>query len=254
MTANEYVLSVIRNHELPIDIDYITNTEIIAPIKGIITNWAGNYLCNIKISGSRAKGTAIDLCSDLDLFISLSTNLNVSLGDIYNSLYTEVTNAGISARKQNVSIGISYRGKKIDLVPAKRQGQYGGDHSLYKRKTNTWTKTNIDTHINNVLHSGRRCEIIALKIWRENHGLEFPSILLETFVIDALSKRRTSTIAGNFIYILECVRDNIENSYVLDPANSNNVISNDLSIREKSLLAKQAEESLLKQNWKDIIW
>ncbi len=254
MTADEYVRNVIRKHELPMQIDQATNTHIIAPVRSLISNWAGNYLCDVKISGSRAKGTAIDLSSDLDLFISLSSNLTMSLSDIYNSLYAKVTSAGIKARKQNVSIGISYKGKKIDLVPAKRQGQYGGDHSLYKRKTNTWTKTNIDTHISNVLHSGRRNEIIALKIWRENHTLEFPSIVLETFTIDALSKHSTTTLADNFLYVLECVRDNIENAYVLDPANSNNVISDDLSRYEKSILAQQAEKSILEQNWMDIIW
>lgn len=254
MTADEYVRNVIRKHELPIQIDQATNAYIIAPVRSLISNWAGNYLCDVKISGSRAKGTAIDLSSDLDLFISLSSSLNMPLGEIYNSLYNEVADAGISARKQNVSIRISFKGKKIDLVPAKRQGQYGSDHSLYKRKTNTWTKTNIDTHISKVLHSGRRNEIIALKIWRENHALEFPSIFLEAFTIDALSKRRTYTLADNFLHVLECVRDNIENAHVLDPANSSNVISDDLSRQEKSMLAQQAEKSLSEQNWMDIIW
>ena len=237
MTADEYVRNVIRKHELPIQIDQATNAYIIAPVRSLISNWAGNYLCDVKISGSRAKGTAIDLSSDLDLFISLSSSLNMPLGEIYNSLYNEVADAGISARKQNVSIRISFKGKKIDLVPAKRQGQYGSDHSLYKRKTNTWTKTNIDTHISKVLHSGRR-----------------NAIFLEALTIDALSKRRTYTLADNFLHVLECVRDNIENAHVLDPANSNNVISDDLSRHEKSMLAQQAEKSLSEQNWMDIIW
>lgn len=76
MTADEYVRNVIRKLELPMQIDQATNTHIIAPVRSLISNWAGNNLCDVKIFGSRAKGTAIDLSSDLDLFISLSSNLH----------------------------------------------------------------------------------------------------------------------------------------------------------------------------------
>lgn len=254
MTANDYVLSVIRKHSLPMQIDRATELNVIAPIKSIISRWAGNCLCEIKLSGSRAKGTAIDISTDLDLFISLSSTTTTSLSDIYESLYNKVTGQGLTARKQNVSIGVTYKGKKIDLVPAKRQSQYGGDHSLYKRKSNTWTKTNIDTHISRVLHSGRRNEIIALKVWRENHKLEFPSILLETITIEALSGHSTTATADNILYMLRYIKENIRSLRVIDPANTNNIISNDLSTNEKQVLALQAEESLSEQYWRQIIW
>ncbi len=254
MTANDYVLSVIRKHALPMQIDQATELNVIAPIKNIIARWAGSCLCEIKLSGSRAKGTAIDISTDLDLFISLSSTTNNSLSDIYNSLYNKITSEGLTARKQNVSIGVTYKGKKIDLVPAKRQSQYGNDHSLYKRKSNTWTKTNIDTHISRVINSGRRNEIIALKVWRENHKLEFPSILLETITIDALSGHSTATTADNIWYMLRYIKENICSLRIIDPANTNNIISNDLSAYEKQVLAQQAEESLSEQYWGQIIW
>lgn len=254
MTANDYVLGVINRHSLPMQIEQSTYVNVIAPLKNIIARWAGVCLCEIKLSGSRAKGTAIDLASDFDLFISLSSTTNNSLSEIYNSLYNMVKNEGLIARRQNVSIGVTYRGKKVDLVPAKRQSQYGGDHSLYKSKTNTWTKTNIDTHINRVLHSGRRNEIIALKIWRENHKIELPSILLETLAINALSGHNTTATADNLLYMLRYIRDNICSVRVLDPANTNNVLSDDISAKEKLMLVQQAEKSLSEQYWDCIIW
>lgn len=254
MTANEYVMNVVNKHALPIQIDQSSLTTVINPLKMLIAAWAGNCLCEIKVSGSRAKGTAIDLASDLDLFISLSSTTSNSLRELYNSLYNQMINKGISARKQNVSIGITYGGKKIDLVPGKRQGQYGNDHSLYKRKTDSWTKTNIDTHINRVIYSGRRNEILALKIWRENHGLEFPSILIETLVIEALSGRSTTTTADNVWYLLKYLQDNILTKRVVDPANTNNILSDDLSVNEKQLIAVQAKKSLSEAYWEQIIW
>ena len=235
-------------------IDQATEQNVIVPLKRVIASWAGDCLCEIKLSGSRAKGTAIDLSTDLDLFISLSSTTSNSLSDIYNSLYNWVLSKDMIVRKQNVSIGVTYQGKKVDLVPAKRQSQYSGDHSLYKSKSNTWTKTNIDTHISKVLKSGRRNEIIALKIWKENHKLEFPSILLETLTIDALSGHSTTATADNVLFMLRYIKNNIRTVRILDPANTNNVLSNELSSNEKLELALQADRSLKEQYWDRIIW
>lgn len=253
MTSNEYVMNVVRKHALPAQLDTSTVFYVVNPIKKVIAEWAGNCLCETKLSGSRAKGTAIDLSTDLDLFISLTSNTTNSLKEIYNSLYNWVTSRGITARKQNVSIGITYGGQKIDLVPAKRQEQYGNDHSLYRSKADTWTKTNIDTHISRVNNSGRRNEIIALKVWRENHGLEYPSIYLETLVIDALSGRSSANTADNFLYLLRYIRDNICTLRVVDPANSNNILSDDLTAGEKRRISAQAQKSLSEQYWEQII-
>ena len=91
MTANEYVISVIHKHALPAQIDPYSEQIVITPLKRLVTTWAGNCLCEIKLSGSRAKGTAIDIATDLDLFISLSSTTSNSLshadivGDIISS-------------------------------------------------------------------------------------------------------------------------------------------------------------------------
>lgn len=254
MSSDDYVRKVVNNHRLPDTIDAYTESYIISPLKSLIREWGGNNLCDIKLSGSRAKGTAIDIATDLDLFISLSSNTPYTLKEIYNKLYDFITENGIKARKQNVSIGIEYKGKKVDLVPAKRQSQYGNDHSLYKRKADSWTKTNIDTHISKVRKSGRRDEIVALKVWREEHYLEFPSIYLECFTIDALSNHSLSAPGANVWYMLQFIADNITTKRVVDPANSNNLLSDDLTNTEKKALADQARESLSQKYWSNIIW
>lgn len=254
MTSDQYINSIVQKHSLSDTLDEYTSLNVVAPLKRIISSWAGSCLCEIKISGSRAKGTAIDLSTDLDLFISLSSTTNNSLKEIYESLYNCIQEERIEARKQNVSIGINYLGKKVDLVPAKRQGQYGNDHSLYKRKDDTWTKTNIDKHISQVRQSGRLKEIIALKVWRENHSMSFPSIYLETFVIDSLRGRSLNSPADNFMYLLRDIRDNIQYRRVVDPANSNNVLSDELTQLEKKELQRMADSSISEQYWVDILW
>jgi hypothetical protein len=72
------------------------------------------------------------------------------------------------------------------------------DHGLYKSKQDSWTKTNIDKHISMVKGSNRKIEIAAAKIWRERHGLDFPSIFLEIATLEALKNRGTTDYDANF--------------------------------------------------------
>ena len=254
MTPDQYVNSIVQKHRLPEMLDSYTSTCVVLPLKQIISSWAGTCLCETKLSGSRAKGTAIDLSTDLDLFISLSSTNQNSLKEIYESLYKRIVEEGITARKQNVSIGVTYQGKKVDLVPAKRQSQYGNDHSLYRCKADSWTKTNIDAHIGMVRQSRRITEITALKIWRENHNLEFPSIYLECFVIDALYGKSLSSPAENVIYLLKDIKDNIQTRRIVDPANSNNILSDEITQEEKRSIRDIAQKCLSESYWENIIW
>jgi hypothetical protein len=219
--------------------------------------WAASYgysITEIKLSGSRAKGTAISLASDLDMFISLSSTNTATLATIFNSLYNYFNKPEYSCRKQNVSIRVTYEGMKVDLVPGKRQSQFGGNHSLYKSKQNTWTQTNIDEHIRVVKNCNRIPEIVAAKIWRERHGISFPSIFLELVTIEALKNKGTTDHDNNFLSLLEYIRDTIQTVRIVDPANTNNIISNDLTVGEKKVIADQARGSRNAKNWSDILW
>ena len=254
MTGNEYVLSIIKKYKVPDSIDLNTQNFIINPLENFIKGWAGSFLNEIKLSGSRAKGTAVNLSSDLDLFISLNSDAPGTLKQIYESLYNEVKNHGISARKQNVSIGIKYSGHEVDLVPGRKYIGNTNYHSLYRSKVDSWTQTNISNHINLVKNSGRINEIIALKIWRKLHNLDFPSIYLELTVLDALYNKGKNQLDNNFLTLLEYLSDNFVDKIVIDPSNSNNKISDDLYKYEKQAIASKAKESRNQQYWENTIW
>ena len=251
-----YLFRIVEQYKLSSVPDFSTYFNVELPLKKHINNWAllnGLTLCQIKISGSRAKGTAISLSSDFDLFISLSSSTTPTLENVYDSLYKHFALLGYNVRKQNVSIGVNINGIKVDLVPAVRQSQYGNNHSLYRSKKKTWTKTNIDIHINTVKNSGRLYEIMALKIWRERHFLDFPSIYLELFTLKALHGKKICDWATNFNHLLMYIYLNIEKSCIIDPANLSNHISDDLTQVEKKKIANQALSDLVKP-LAQIIW
>ena len=230
-----------------------------SPVRGvqttlqpIIQEWAGAQLSDVSPSGSFAKGTANRSGTDIDLFISLSQNTPDTLKEIYDKLFGRMTEKGYSPKRQNVSINVKVNGYDVDLVPARRQDGYSQDHSLFRRKADTWTKTNVATHIRYVSQSGRTQEARVLKLWRSQKGLEFPSFYLELTVINALSGSRAS-LSDNVWRVFQYLRDGFSNARVVDPANTNNVISNDLTVAERGNVKAAAERALTAADWNGIV-
>ena len=186
MSADEYLQNILQREAVDTGpLSPVRNVQ--TQIQPIIRDWAGDKLVSISPSGSFAKGTANKSGTDIDLFVSLSQETTETLKEIYNKLFNRMAEKGYSPSRQNVSINIKVNGYSVDLVPAKRQDSYSADHSLYRRKADTWTKTNVTTHINTVIQGGRTRETRIVKLWRNQKGLDFPSFYLELTVINASS-------------------------------------------------------------------
>ena len=251
MTGDKYLQQIISKHTLLIGRNSLT-CKAAYKIWPVVEDWSNNRLTNITFSGSYAKRTAVKGGTDVDLFISLKSTVTSTLKDLYNSLYNKLDNDGYHPRRQNVSIGITLDRVKIDLIPAKRQDSHSNDHSIFKNKQQTWTKTNIVKHINKVQHSNRINEIKLTKIWRNQHNLDFPSIYLELFVIDALHGKHTDQLSKNMTTILSALAKDLKTKTIADPANTNNIISNDVSQTTKQRIATLATTDQNKEYWVDI--
>lgn len=257
MTADAYLQNILNRERV--------DTGPLSPVRGVrevvlphIQEWAGQWLVGMTPSGSFAKGTANQSGTDIDLFISLSAETPSTLKQIYDTLCTKMTEAGGTPRRQNVSINVSVlvNGVKysVDLVPAKQQDGRSQDHSLYRSKADTWTKTNVANHIRFVSGSGRIDEIRILKLWRNQAGLEFPSFYLEATTIAALAGARASTGVSTKVWtVFEYLRDKFENARVVDPANTNNILSDDLTVAEKKAVRVAATRALAATDWNQIV-
>lgn len=250
MTGDQYVASILQKYAVN-SVAAKRTADAVAPL---IRSWAGTQLANLFYSGSFAKGTGNNLSADVDLFISLKSDTRQSLKEIYESLFSLSQLQAWSPVRQNVSIGITHSGMKLDLVPGKIQSGYQNYHSLYRRKTDGWTQTNIKLHIDTISKSGRQNEIRAIKIWRNLHNLDFPSFFLELLVLDALKGKSTDNLSANVISALRHIGQSLPTTRVIDPANTKNIISDDLTKEEKNTVAAMANASIGKKYWKDIIW
>ncbi len=251
MSADLYLQGILRREAVDTGPNSPVRSvqDVLMPI---IRGWAGSQLSNVSPSGSFAKGTANHSGTDIDLFVSLKQGTTTSLRDIYESLFARMTQQGYSPKRQNVSINTRVNGYDVDLVPARRQDSSGQDHSLYRRRADTWTKTNVATHIRDVSQSGRTQEIRIIKLWRNQKGLDFPSFYLELMVIDALSGAKGS-LSQNAWKVFEYLRDSFSNTRVVDPANTNNIISDDLTAAEKSKVRAAAVQIIAAKTWGEIV-
>lgn len=240
----------------------LNEKTIYSNLSQILNNWFNNSFnrysyypkLNIQQSGSRAKSTAIKGKSDIDMFLSIEDPNNANtLKQYYDSIYNFLKSNGYSVRKQNVSIGVKYNGCDIDVVPAKKVNsmsyQRYNDHYLWSNKHQCRMLTNIQKHIDLVQQSGIRKEIMLLKVWRENHKLDFPSIYIEQLCVEELKRHNQYNLADNFMHMLQYIADNIENKRIVDSSNCNNIISDSLTSAEKKRISNQARDSLGQKYW-----
>jgi hypothetical protein len=252
MTPDEYLQGIL-NREAVDTGPYSAVRGVHTALDPIIRDWAGNRLLSMHPSGSFMKGTANRSGTDIDLFISLSEQTTETLKEIYEKLFGRMKEKGYAPTRQNVSINVRVNGFSVDLVPGKRQNSYCDDHSLYRRKAGTWTKTNVVTHISRVIRAGRLRESRIIKLWRNQKQLDFPSFYLELTVINALSQQSSGTLSDNVWKVFQYLRDKFPIARVVDPANTNNTVSDDLSAEERTRIKSTGEQTLKASNWNEIV-
>jgi hypothetical protein len=255
-TPNQYIVDVINNKKRKTSI-----TKHDYRVKGLVADvksWAGDAYADLFVSGSSAKGTALEGSSDLDLFLSLTSDVSGTLEELFTDFHDTLKNIGYNVRKQNVSVRVRHHGLQIDIVPGKRQRFKQDWHYLYtnRREDQNRVQTNVKQHINDVLASGRIHEIMALKIWRDINGLDFPSMYIEVYILKVMSRMwsRKGMLADNFIYLLKEMERNFPNVGVYDPSSSTNTISNDLSRSEKLAIQRAAARTLENNYLADMIY
>lgn len=256
MRPIDYLNSVL-NRYITSPLLFLPFTPAYQTVVPILREWGNTSILDIGISGSNAKGTAIMGVADLDLFISLHPSVldRYTLEDLYNSLAQKMSGVGYVVRRQNVSVRVNHGGTEVDIVPGVKFAGNTSDHWLHvTRSGRDRIKTNIDEHIRRVSNSGRINEIRLAKIWRKLCGLDFPSIYLEETVINCLSGYLWGDLDVNFLRILDFLSNSFTTTTVIDPANSANIVSNDLTAVEKNAISTAARISRIQPTWGTIVW
>jgi hypothetical protein len=262
LTAQQYLEGILSKYNLKDkDIKMIKDHRSIVEhsLKQAYTNKIDTFY----YSGSYGKGTAVNLKYDLDLCIYFKNDAFSTLHEMYLDVYKclnymsedfeYILGEGYVVTKQNVSIGL--RGYlDADIVPARIINEKSKDANLYVSENGEHIKTNIPLHIEYVNKSKCRPIIKLMKVWKYQHKIHYKSFALELLTIRALKDYNNPDYGKQVWHVLEYIRDHVESIKLVDPANSNNIVSNLIIQSDKINMKNQAKSSLQKQYWKDIIW
>ena len=252
ITSEQYAASIVEKYHIVSDTDSQAHraADDVIPL---VKQWGQQHLLGMTLSGAYAKNTAITLSSHVDMLIALSPVPGMEMKNIFWNLFEFLTDHDLRPRTRDVSIQVQRKELHVDLIPVCRDGGSSGN-VLFNKRTGTSVRTDVAQHVHLVANSGRQQEICALKIWRERNSLDFPSLYLELTVLHALESERFGQLADNFLAVLRHLAGRFEGTVIRDPANSDNILSNDLVAVDKKAIAKAARDALYDENWKKILW
>jgi hypothetical protein len=205
----------------------------------------------IKYAGSREKGTMISDRYDLDIVCYFPSTDERSLKEIREDLAKRLREKYETRPKASAERILDLKGATapvdfhIDVVP----GRFIEDtkdvflHVAYGDKERM--KTNLKTHIDHIVNSGSVPVIRLVKLWAHRNRLQIKTFILELFVIEALSGSRSkSDLKQSFLNVLTAFETQFETMQLVDPANSNNAVSQLMPSGEKTSIAISAGSTL----------
>ena len=173
-----------------------------------------------------------------------------------DSLY--VTSTGFDSvlqydlREGAFTEGYAFRFGKLERTRRRLGGRPLPKLGLFDPNSARGPAPGDSTHINNVIQGGRARETRIIKLWRDQKGLDFPSFYLELTVINALAGRYGS-LSDNVQTVFQYLRHTFPNARVVDPANTNNIISDDLTAAERGRVRDAAAAAIAATNWNQIV-
>jgi len=252
LTVDQYAASVVEKYRAIPDTGSASHraADDVIPI---LKQWGQQHVLGLTLSGAYAKNTAISLSSDVDVLLALSPVPGMEMKTIFWNLFKYLSEQDLHPHTRDVSIRLRSGGLNVDVIPACRDHETSGN-VLFNKRSGRAVHTDVARHIHLVANSGRQQEICALKIWRERMALDFPSLYLECTVLQALETDRFGQLADNVLSVLRYLSHSFEQAVVLDPANGDNILSNDLAAKDKKTIAAAARDALYDENWKKILW
>ena len=203
--------------------------------------------------GSFGKHTMIKARYDLDLVMYWPHTATYSIQGIYTAVGEVLKKHWKYVNSKTVAWELPFQGGfHIDVVPGKALDARYYEANLHRTDTGTTLKTSLKKHIDTVRNSGRTDVIRLMKLWRARKNVPFKkSFLLELMTIDGCKSKSTNDLEGQLLGALAYIRDNIRTCNVIDPANTNNSLSDDLDLSAMSI-QHAADAAIKARYWNDV--
>jgi len=204
----------------------------------------------IYYAGSYAKDTMIREKFDLDIVAYWPPECGHTLFEIYRAVGRRLRKWRKHTRPKTVAWEIPFsRRFHIDVVPGRAMDNSYRFANLYHRP-NSSLQTSIKIHIKTVRDSGR-CDVIKLmKLWRARKRVPLVnSLLLELLTIEGAKRRSYTDLGEQMTAALDYIYNNIMTTRVVDPANTNNIVSDELTQKQRRATRSHARVALNAKTW-----
>ncbi|HAO09296.1 MAG TPA: hypothetical protein DCQ50_20485 [Chryseobacterium sp.] len=228
----------------------------------LVDNFGNSLIAKPQDTGSFYKRTAIGSNYDIDIVLPFMRNSYNSLEEMYYSVHRvigEAFGAEATITKQTKALGITFKNNgspvHFDIVPGREINNYviEKDLNLFVKPEWVWQsgssfKTNIgiqkEVTVNN---PAARTVIKLLKSYRDRNSLPLPSLLIERYVVDALSENNYGIYVStteNFLNCMEFISKKMRQKRLIDSANSNNNLHHKLSEMQRQYISDQLGSDL----------
>jgi hypothetical protein len=213
-----------------------------------------NKIERVYYAGSFGKDTMIRELYDLDIVVYWANDCGFTLQDIYNAAGDALRKNWKVVKSKTVAWELPFEGGfHLDVVPGRALNNTFKYANLYRTDTTTSLQTSIKVHIDTVRNSGRRDAIRLIKLWRKRKGVPFKkSLALELITIDGCSGLPTDNLENQLLAAFHYMADNILTARLVDPANTNNVISEDITYSDKLAIQTAAKAAIAAQYWSQV--
>ncbi len=198
--------------------------------------------------GSYAKGTMIRDRYDLDIVVYWPTDCGFTVRGISDAVGTQLRKAYQYVNPKTVAWQIPFQGGfHIDVVPGRAQDATYYYATLYRRDNGSTLQTSLKRHIDTIKDSGRQDVIRLMKLWSHRRGVPMKTFILELMTVEGCKGTAAYDLEQQLARSLVYIRDNITTSRIADPANTNNILSDEISRTDKlaiQLLAKAAVDAI----------
>lgn len=248
MTAEQYLRGLLAQQDLS-DREINALRDLRDQIQSQLSTLQGGP--RFYYAGSYGKKTIIRQRYDLDIVIYWPSTVTYTINGIYDAVGKVLRKNWNVVNSKTVSWELPFEGGfHIDIVPGRALDTQFLNANLYRTDTGTTLKTSLKTHIDTVRNSGRRDAIRLMKVWRERRKVPFKkSFLVEMMTIEGCKGQRFDDLGAQVQASLVYIRDNILSCNVKDPANSNNSLSDDLDMVQRSAIRNAAHFAAQATSW-----
>lgn len=205
---------------------------------------------NIRYAGSHEKGTMIRDNYDLDIVCYFPSSDSRTLKQIREEVSTHLGKNYVIEPKASAERIIDLKGTSaphgyhIDVVPGR---VIEGTKDVFIHLADgekERLKTNLKTHIDYIVNSGCVPVIRLVKIWANRNDVHLKTFILELFVIEALSgSTNKDNLQESFLKVMDTFKDKFDKIQLVDPANTNNIVSQTIDASYKMSVMSIAEDT-----------